>query len=126
MAAIGDVCRSLHWVYKVGNLQNTVEFYTGVLGLYTLRHEEFSSGCEATCNGPYAGAWSKTMIGTGPETERFALELTYNYGVNSYRKGNDLRYILFQHSHVKDTSKIDQSDEGSFLTDPNGEFKSAI
>jgi hypothetical protein len=26
------------------------------------RHEEFASGCEATCNGPYGGAWSKTMV----------------------------------------------------------------
>ena len=24
-----------------------------VLGLRVLRHEEFESGCEATCNGPY-------------------------------------------------------------------------
>ena len=28
-----------------------------------LRHEEFEKGCEAACNGPYDGKWSKTMIG---------------------------------------------------------------
>jgi lactoylglutathione lyase len=47
----------------------------------------------ATCNGPYAGAWSKTMIGFGPERENFALELTYNYGIDGYDFGNDLQYI---------------------------------
>jgi hypothetical protein len=54
-----------------------------VLGLRVLRHEEFTpGGCAAECNGPYAGKWSKTMIGYGPEHENFALELTYNYGIN--------------------------------------------
>ena len=28
------------------------------------------------------GAWSKTMIGYGPEDTCFALELTYNYGTS--------------------------------------------
>ena len=33
------------------------------LGMTVLRHEEFEKGCEAACNGPYDGKWSKTMIG---------------------------------------------------------------
>jgi hypothetical protein len=48
--------------------------------MHVHRHEEFASGCEATCNGPYGGAWSKTMIGYKKEDTNFALELTYNYG----------------------------------------------
>jgi hypothetical protein len=102
--------RALHWVQKVakclvfttqphifylqiGNLQHSLRFFELVLGLRVLRHEEFESGCEATCNGPYAGAWSKTMLAYGPERERFALELTYNYGIDTYEHGNDLQYI---------------------------------
>jgi hypothetical protein len=38
-------------------------FYVNVLGMKVLRHEEFGSGCEASCNGPYSRPWSKTMIG---------------------------------------------------------------
>ena len=64
-----------------------------VLGLRVLRHEEFESGCEATCNGPYGGAWSKTMVGLGDENCNFVFELTYNYGVDGYTEGNDLQYI---------------------------------
>lgn len=30
-------------------------FFENVLGLKVLRHEEFDTGCEATCNGPYGG-----------------------------------------------------------------------
>ena len=60
-----------------------------------LRHEEFESGCEATCNGPYSGYWSKTMIGFGSEDTNFVLELTFNYGVQSYKRGNDLVAVCF-------------------------------
>ncbi|CAM9924748.1 unnamed protein product, partial [Heterosigma akashiwo] len=88
-----DAKRALHWVLKIGNLKKSMHFYENVLGLQVLRHEEFKSGCEATCNGPYAGAWSKTMIGRGPEEQHFALELTYNYGIDAYRAGDDLQYL---------------------------------
>jgi len=33
------------------------------------------------------------MIGYGPEDTHFVLELTYNYGISSYRHGDSLRYI---------------------------------
>lgn len=34
------------------------------------------------------------MIGYGPELTNFALELTYNYGIDSYKAGNDLAHIV--------------------------------
>ena len=34
------------------------------------------------------------MIGFGAEDENFVLELTYNYGVDSYERGNDLVAVL--------------------------------
>ena len=79
---------------KTSSLNATLEFF-GQFGLKVLRHEEFPTGCEATCNGPYGGAWSKTIIGVGEYEEScsFALELVYNYGVSDYTRGNDLRYI---------------------------------
>ncbi|CAG7726060.1 unnamed protein product, partial [Allacma fusca] len=58
-----------------------------------LRHEEFDEGCKATCNGPYEGRWSKTMLGYGNEDDNFVIELTYNYGVSAYRRGNDFQSI---------------------------------
>lgn len=92
--------RALHWVLKIGNLKNSLNFFENVLGLRVLRHEEFDTGCEATCNGPYGGAWSKTMIGYGPELTNFALELTYNYGIDAYQKGNDLEYIALSNPAI--------------------------
>jgi hypothetical protein len=74
-------------------------FFEKVLGMRVLRHEEFESGCEATCNGPYGGAWSKTMVGYGPEDQNFVLELTYNYGIDGYEFGNDLQYVTLWCPH---------------------------
>jgi lactoylglutathione lyase len=76
-------------VLKIGDRQGAIHFFKEVLGMKVLRHEEFEKGCEATCNGPYDGKWSKTMIGFGPEDDNFVLELTYNYGISEYRHGND-------------------------------------
>ena len=85
--------RALHWVLKIGNLAKTLDFLENILGMHVLRHEEFNDGCDAECNGAYDRPWSKTMIGFGPEKDHFVLELTYNYGIDQYKIGNDLRWI---------------------------------
>lgn len=43
--------RALHYVFKIPDRKETMRFYREVLGMKVLRHEEFSEGCEATCNG---------------------------------------------------------------------------
>ncbi|ODM96154.1 Glyoxalase domain-containing protein 4 [Orchesella cincta] len=85
--------RALHYVMQIGKRKDAMGFFKNVLGMKVLRHEEFEKGCEAFCNGPYDGKWSKTMLGYGPEDNHFVLELTYNYGIGSYRKSNELRSI---------------------------------
>lgn len=77
--------RPLHWVFKIGDLKKTLDFYEGSFGMHVHRHEEFASGCEATCNGPYGGSWSKTMVGYGREDENYALELTANVSASCVR-----------------------------------------
>ncbi|XP_026757900.1 glyoxalase domain-containing protein 4 [Galleria mellonella] len=90
--------RALHFVFKVADRTLTAKFYRDILGMKVLRHEEFSEGCEATCNGPYANRWSKTMVGYGPEDTHFVVELTYNYGVTHYEQGNDFLGLTIQSS----------------------------
>lgn len=65
-----------------------------------LRHEEFKEGCEAQCNGPYDGQWSKTMVGYGPEESHFVVELTYNYNISTYKLGNDFQGITIRSSEA--------------------------
>lgn len=97
--------RPLHWVFKIGNRQENLKFFRDILGMKLLRHEEFSEGCEATCNGPYNGRWSKTMIGYGPEDDHFVCELTYNYPIKSYKLGNDFRGMTIVSSAILSRAK---------------------
>uniref|UniRef100_A0A8C8C8Z4 VOC domain-containing protein n=1 Tax=Oncorhynchus tshawytscha TaxID=74940 RepID=A0A8C8C8Z4_ONCTS len=97
--------RALHFVFKVGDRSKTATFYRDVLGMKILRHEEFEEGCRATCNGPYDGKWSKTMVGFGPEDDHFVAELTYNYGVGEYRLGNDFLGLTLQSSQAVSNAK---------------------
>lgn len=88
--------RALHFVFKIPNRKLTAKFYREILGMKVLRHEEFADGCDAACNGPYANRWSKTMIGYGPEDTHFVIELTYNYGIKEYERGNDFQGITIK------------------------------
>jgi len=97
--------RALHFVFKVGNRIETAKFYRDVLGMKVLRHEEFEKGCEAACNGPYDGKWSKTMVGYGPEDSHFVVELTYNYNIGTYSMGNDFMGITIQSTSITDKAK---------------------
>jgi catechol 2,3-dioxygenase-like lactoylglutathione lyase family enzyme len=116
--------RSLHYVLKIADRNKTIDFLLG-LGMTVLRHEEFEQGCEAACNGPYDGKWSKTMIGFGVEDSNFVLELTYNYTVKSYEVGNDFAGISVSNSSVlrdlkaKDVG-LSQEDGSVAIKSPDG------
>ncbi|XP_006801600.1 glyoxalase domain-containing protein 4 [Neolamprologus brichardi] len=119
--------RALHFVFKVGDRAKTATFYRDVLGMKILRHEEFEEGCKATCNGPYDGKWSKTMVGFGPEDDHFVAELTYNYGVGEYKLGNDFLGITLQSSQAVSNAKclgwpLTEVGEALYLTQAPGGY----
>jgi len=104
-----------------------MKFYREVLGMKVLRHEEFEKGCEAACNGPYDGRWSKTMVGYGPEDNHFVVELTYNYNISNYKLGNDFQGITIQSSEAlaraKEVGWPVNQDEGRAVLEAPGGYK---
>ncbi|HGB6217806.1 TPA: lactoylglutathione lyase [Salmonella enterica subsp. enterica serovar Potsdam] len=74
--------RLLHTMLRVGDLQRSIAFYTNVLGMKLLRTSE---------NPDYK--YSLAFVGYGPETEEAVIELTYNWGVESYDMGNAYGHI---------------------------------
>ena len=74
--------RLLHTMLRVGDLQRSIDFYTKVLGMKLLRTSE---------NPEYK--YSLAFVGYGPETEEAVIELTYNWGVESYDHGNAYGHI---------------------------------
>ncbi|EGM9124413.1 lactoylglutathione lyase [Salmonella enterica subsp. enterica serovar Enteritidis] len=75
--------RLLHTMLRVGDLQRSIAFYTNVLGMKLLRTSE---------NPEYK--YSLAFVGYGPETEEAVIELTYNWGVESYDMGNAYGHIV--------------------------------
>ncbi|KAK9681549.1 hypothetical protein RND81_10G010000 [Saponaria officinalis] len=71
-----DKRRFLHAVYRVGNLDETIKFYTECFGMKLLRHRDVPEE-----------KYTNAFLGFGPEQSNFAVELTYNYGVDSYDIG---------------------------------------
>ncbi|KAF9590272.1 hypothetical protein IFM89_032280 [Coptis chinensis] len=72
-----DNRRFLHAVYRVGNLDKTIKFYTECLGMQLLRKRDIPEE-----------NYSNAFLGFGPEETHFVLELTYNYGKDSYDIGS--------------------------------------
>mmetsp|Transcript_105202 Transcript_105202/g.307541 ORF Transcript_105202/g.307541 Transcript_105202/m.307541 type:complete len:416 (-) Transcript_105202:61-1308(-) len=81
------------------DLNSSLTFYSKVLGMRILRHEEHTLPCKMTCNGPYNTNWSRTVVGYEPEVTNFALELVYNYGVSNYSQGGALRAIALRSTY---------------------------
>jgi len=54
---------------------------------------------------PYDNRWSKTMVGYGSEDTHFVVELTYNYGITSYEKGNDFLGLTIRSKEAIERAK---------------------
>ena len=77
--------RILHTMLRVGNLQRSIEFYTQVLGMKLLRQKEYPKG-----------EFTLAFLGYGEESENTVIELTYNWGVESYDIGNAFGHIALE------------------------------
>jgi lactoylglutathione lyase len=68
---------------RVGDLDKSIKFYTELLGLKFHRQTEYPDG-----------KFTLAFLGYGGETEPF-LELTYNWGTDSYDLGNGYGHMAF-------------------------------
>jgi lactoylglutathione lyase len=77
--------RMLHTMLRVGNLERSIKFYTQVLGMQVLRQQDYPDG-----------KFTLAFVGYGPETTHTVLELTYNYGVESYDMGKAYGHVAIE------------------------------
>ncbi|KAH0916536.1 hypothetical protein HID58_030982 [Brassica napus] len=87
-----DKRRFLHVVYRVGDLDRTIQFYTECFGMKLLRKRDVPEE-----------KYSNAFLGFGPETSNFVVELTYNYGVSSYDIGTGFGHFAIS---TQDVSKM--------------------
>ncbi|HGM6860028.1 TPA: lactoylglutathione lyase [Serratia rubidaea] len=74
--------RLLHTMLRVGDLQRSIDFYTKVLGMRLLRTSE---------NPEYK--YSLAFVGYTEESDGAVIELTYNWGVDSYEMGSAFGHL---------------------------------
>eukprot|EP00612_Vaucheria_litorea_P000175 CAMPEP_0171451896 /NCGR_PEP_ID=MMETSP0945-20130129/218_1 /TAXON_ID=109269 /ORGANISM="Vaucheria litorea, Strain CCMP2940" /LENGTH=297 /DNA_ID=CAMNT_0011976449 /DNA_START=127 /DNA_END=1020 /DNA_ORIENTATION=+ len=91
-----DKNKMLHVVYRVGNLEKTIEFYKNVFGMELLRHRDIPED-----------KYTNAFLGYGTESEgkHFSIELTYNYGVDSYTLGDGFKGISLELPNIRKASK---------------------
>ena len=74
--------RLLHTMLRVGNLQRSINFYTQILDMKLIRTSE---------NPEYK--YSLAFVGYGNNPDHAEIELTYNWGVESYEMGTAFGHI---------------------------------
>ena len=103
--------RILHTMLRVGDLQRSVDFYTKVLGMKLVRTSE---------NPEYK--YSLAFVGYTSESDGATIELTYNWGTDSYDLGTAFGHIAIGVENVAETcEKIKQS--GAKVTREAGPVK---
>jgi lactoylglutathione lyase len=81
--------RILHTMLRVGNLQRSIDFYTQILGMQLLRTSE---------NPEYK--YSLAFVGYGHNPEHAEIELTYNWGVDTYEMGTAFGHVALGVSDI--------------------------
>ena len=77
--------RILHSMIRVNDLEESIKFYSEVLGMKLLREKEYPEG-----------KFSLAFLGYGNETENTVIELTYNWDTKDYEHGNAFGHIAIE------------------------------
>lgn len=77
--------RILHTMLRVGNLDQSITFYTEVLGMRLLRRNDYPDG-----------KFTLAFVGYQDEHDGAVIELTYNWGVDSYELGSAYGHIALE------------------------------
>lgn len=77
--------RILHSMIRVNNLEESIKFYTEVLGMSLIRKKEYPEG-----------KFSLAFLGYGKESEETVIELTYNWDKSEYDHGNAFGHIALE------------------------------
>jgi len=103
--------RFAHTMIRVKNLEDSINFYTNILGMKVLNTSE---------NSEYK--YTLAFLGYGDINDSTALELTYNWGDNKYDHGNAFGHLCMAVDDVYETCEIIVA-KGGVVTRPAGPVK---
>ncbi len=99
--------RILHSMIRVNDLEESIKFYTEVLGMKLLREKEYPEG-----------KFSLAFLGYGNETENTVIELTYNWDKNDYEHGNAFGHIAIEVDDIYKACEETKNKGGKVIRDP--------
>ena len=77
--------RILHAMLRVGNLENSIGFYSQVLGMRVLRRKDYPEG-----------RFTLAFVGYQNESDATAIELTHNWDTKEYDLGAGFGHIAIE------------------------------
>ena len=98
--------RILHTMIRSGNLERSIAFYTEIMGMKLLRQKDYPKG-----------EFTNAFLGYGDESEQAALELTYNWGVESYDMGTGFGHIALEVDDVYEATAQIKAKGGKIIQD---------
>lgn len=99
--------RMLHTMLRVCNLEESLKFYCDVLGMKLLRQKDYPGG-----------EFTLAFVGYGDESDHTVLELTYNWGVDSYDLGNAYGHIALGVDDIYKTCEKIKEQGGKVVREP--------
>ena len=96
--------RILHTMLRTGDLDRSIAFYTEILGMRLLRQQDYPDG-----------KFTLAFLGYGEESDSTVIELTYNWGVDSYELGSGYGHIAIEVDDVYKAADDIKSRGGKIL-----------
>ena len=96
--------RILHTMLRTGDLDRSIAFYTQILGMRLLRQQDYPDG-----------KFTLAFLGYGEESDNTVIELTYNWGVDSYELGSGYGHIAIEVDDVYHAADAIKAQGGKIL-----------
>lgn len=98
--------RILHTMFRVGDLQRSIDFYTNVLGMKLLRQKDYPDG-----------SFTLAFVGYGDERDSTVIELTHNWDTDHYDLGDGFGHIALEVDDVYEACEEIRNRGGRVIRD---------
>lgn len=99
--------KMLHTMFRVGDLEKSLDFYTRVLGMRLLRKHDYPEG-----------KFTLAFVGYGPEESNTVIELTHNWDTPKYDLGNGFGHIALGVEDIHATCDAIRKAGGKVVREP--------
>ena len=98
--------RILHTMIRVVDLEKSIQFYTNILNMKLLRRKDYPEG-----------KFTLAFVGYNNESEEAVIELTHNWGTESYQIGNAFGHIAIEVEDVYKACEEMKKSGGKIIRD---------